>query len=147
LKVRYWLPPVVWACVILAASSDAFSSSHTGGPIRAILEGVFGPLSDVAFDRVHFAIRKASHLTEYAILGTLLFRAFRAEAGGWQFRWARNAVIVAGLVATMDEAHQAMVPTRGSSPVDVAIDVAGAAAAQAALRRVTKPIPDARSTA
>jgi VanZ family protein len=146
LKLRYWVPPIAWACVILAASSDLFSSSHTGGPIRAILEGLFGPLSDVSFDRVHFAIRKASHLTEYAILGALLFRAFRAESRGWQLRWARNAVIVAGMVAALDEAHQSFVPTRGASPIDVLIDITGAAAAQVALRRVTKPLPDARTT-
>lgn len=84
---------------------------------------------------MHFLVRKAAHLTEYGILGTLLFRALRAEQGGWRGGWAVAAVVLAVAVAATDEWHQAFVPSRTSSPWDVLLDGVGATIAQA-LRRL-----------
>ncbi len=129
-----WLPPILWTCVILAASNDLFSSAHTGSLLRTLLETVFGRMSDPAFEIVHFSIRKLSHLTEYAILSALLFRAFRGEHHGWRRGWALRAVVFAAVVASADEIHQASVPSRTASPIDVAIDIAGAGLAQGLTR-------------
>ena len=127
--------------MILAASSDLFSGAHTGRILEKLILTIFGhPLPPATFERAHFLLRKGAHLTEYAILGMLLFRAIRATAGPlrpWALRWALGAIVIAALVASLDEWHQTFIPSRTGSPYDVALDTAGATlgAAAFALRR------------
>ena len=129
--IRYWLPVVIWAALISFASSDDFSAQNTGTVIERVIAVIVGhPLPPEQFDPLHFAIRKLAHLAEYAILGALAYRAARGEQRGWNIRWAITAVVVAAAVATGDEFHQRFVPSRTSSPIDVAIDTAGATISQ-----------------
>ena len=121
---RAWLPAIAWAAVILAASNDPLSAAHTGHPIRVIVEFFTGPVTDAAFERVHFAVRKLAHLTEYGVLSWLVWRADR--------RWPVPLIAALG-VAAIDETHQAFVATRTGTPVDVLIDVAGAALVRGAI--------------
>ena len=117
------------------ASSDLFSAAHTGSVLEQIIIAILGhSLSRERFDLLHFLIRKAAHLTEYAILGGLLFRAVRGERAGWNPRWAIAAIAIAACVAASDEWHQSFVPSRTPSVVDVGIDTAGAATAQILIR-------------
>lgn len=97
--LRAWLPVLAWAAVIFAFSSVPSLSSGLGG-----------------WDLV---LRKAAHLTEYAILGALLLRATRRP-------WL--ALGLAALYAASDEIHQSFVEGRHGAPLDVAIDTAGALA-------------------
>jgi VanZ family protein len=128
---RYWLPLLAWTALIFIASTDIFSARHTGSMMQAIIAAVIGhPLPPEKFHTLHFVIRKLAHLTEYAILGALAFRAVRAGAGGWSTGWAASAVAIALLIAASDEFHQSFVPSRTPSLVDVGIDVVGAAIAQ-----------------
>ncbi len=138
--VRYWLPLIAWIAVIFTASTDVFSAQHTGSVIEAIISVIVGhPLPSEQFEPLHFAIRKLAHLTEYAILGALAFRALRRDEEGWDRRWAMAAIAIALAVAASDEYHQNFVPSRTPSPVDVAIDTVGAAIAQAVIwRRVRR---------
>jgi VanZ family protein len=93
-----WLPVVVWAAVIFTFSSIPSLSSGLG-----------------TWDTV---LRKGAHITEYAILGALLYRAFGREV----------PALAAGIAyAATDEVHQHFVRGRHASPVDVAIDGAGLA--------------------
>ncbi|HEY3017842.1 MAG TPA: VanZ family protein [Gaiellaceae bacterium] len=93
-----WLPVVAWAAVIFALSSVPSLSTGLGW-----------------WDTV---LRKGAHLTEYAILGVLLYRAFDREA----------PALAAGIAyAATDELHQHFVRGRHASPVDVAIDAVGVA--------------------
>jgi VanZ family protein len=63
-------------------------------------------------------LRKGAHITEYAVLGTLLYRALAREA----------VALAAGIAyAATDELHQHFVQGRHASPVDVAIDAVGVA--------------------
>src|SRR5689334_7618477 len=131
----HWIPAILWAAVILSFSSDLFSAKHTGDVLRDILLRIVGhSLPPRQFDLLHFLIRKAAHLTEYCILGALLFRAVRGDEGGWRMRWAVVAVALAACVATTDEWHQLFVPSRTSSPWDVLLDFVGATIAQALWR-------------
>ena len=133
--VRYWLPAIAWAALILTASSDLFSSGHTGAILETIITAILGhPLPAHQFETIHAAIRKAAHLTEYGILGALLFRAIRADRSGWHVRWAAGAVLVAACVASIDEWHQTFVPSRTGNPMDVLIDTVGATLAQGLIR-------------
>ena len=97
--VRLWAPVVAWAALIFALSSIPSLSSGLG-----------------VWDTV---LRKCAHTAEYAVLGALLLRAFRAPA---------PALLVGVAYAASDELHQHFVRGRHASPVDVAIDTVGLAA-------------------
>jgi VanZ family protein len=61
-------------------------------------------------------LRKGAHITEYAILGALLYRALGREA---------LALAVGIAYAATDELRQHFVPGRHAAPIDVAIDAVG----------------------
>ena len=91
-----WLPVVAWAAVIFAFSSVPDLGTGLG-----------------TWDTV---LRKGAHVTEYAVLGALLYRALAREA----------PALAAGIAyAATDELHQHFVRGRHASPVDVAIDSVG----------------------
>jgi hypothetical protein len=97
-KLALWGPVVVWAAVIFGLSSIPSLSSGLGG-----------------WDEV---LRKGAHITEYAILGGLLFRALGREL---------SALLIGIAYAATDEVHQHFVSGRHSSPFDVAFDACGLA--------------------
>jgi VanZ family protein len=131
--VRYWLPVVLWAALIFSASSDAGSSSHTSRFLRPLLLWLKPGLSDAALDTAIYVIRKASHVTEYAVLTALLWRALRNRQRGrvlpWDWRLAARTFGLIVAYAASDEVHQLFVPTREGRIRDVLYDSAGAAAA------------------
>jgi VanZ family protein len=134
-RLRYWLPPLLWTCVILLASSDAFSAANSGPWLQTIITSILGhSLPKQQFNVLHFVLRKASHLTEYGILGALLFRALRADGQRWNVRWSVAAVAIAAAVASIDEWHQTFVPSRTGAFSDVLLDTAGATLAQILIR-------------
>jgi VanZ family protein len=88
---------VAWAALIFAFSSIPSLNSGLG-----------------TFDTL---LRKAAHMTEYAMLAVLLVRALEDEL---------PAFYGALLYAASDEIHQAFVRGRHGSPIDVGIDAIGA---------------------
>jgi VanZ family protein len=93
-----WPPVVVWAVVIFTLSSIPSLSTGLG-----------------TWDTI---LRKGAHVTEYAVLGALLYRALAQE----------TLALAAGIAyAATDELHQHFVRGRHASPVDVAIDAFGVA--------------------
>ncbi len=127
---RYWLPAVLWTCVVLAASTDAFSSQNTGSILARVATALFGHINPATFELVHFLIRKAAHLTEYGILGLLWFRAWRGVRVGWYWKWGLFGVAIVLVVASADEIHQTFVPSRTGEFSDVVLDLFGALIAQ-----------------
>src|SRR5437868_2832413 len=77
-RVRLWLyaPLVFWIGVIFFLSSPQGSMNETSRIIGPILHLLFPAISPETEGLVHFYVRKAAHLTEYAILGVLACRAF-----------------------------------------------------------------------
>lgn len=70
-------------------------------------------------------VRKAAHMTEYAILVILLY----IWLGSWAFSIKKKsflALLIAILYAASDETHQRFVPGRAGRVSDVLIDSAGA---------------------
>ena len=125
--VAYWMPAIFWTALVLIASNDAFSAENTGQILEVILPPLFGPIEPSSFEMIHFLVRKTAHITEYGILGLIYFRAWRGESVmAWRFQCARQALAMCMVVAAMDEFHQSFVPSRTSSPKDVALDVLGA---------------------
>jgi VanZ family protein len=125
-RLATWLPPVLWTAVVLSFSSDDFSAANTGRVLAPLLAWLLPGLTPHGIDVLHALIRKAAHVTEYAILAALWLRAFarsgsvRAPASAWL------ALAIAVACAIVDEAHQATVPSRTASVGDVLIDTAGA---------------------
>jgi VanZ family protein len=126
---RYWLPVLIWAAAIFFASTDAFSAEHTGSVLRWIVDHLGGMTAE-HFALLHFYVRKAAHVTEYAIFSILVYRALQGDRRGWRWKRAAAAVAICLLYAATDEFHQVFVPSRGPSPKDVAIDTTGALVAQ-----------------
>jgi VanZ family protein len=101
------------------------SAEHTSRFLEPLLRWLIPGISPQAIAQAHLYFRKAAHLTEYAILASLLFRAVHFWANSF---WKRAALafLPAPLFALGDEFHQAFVPSRTSSLGDVAIDCTGA---------------------
>ena len=88
-------------------------------------------MSEQAIHAAVFAVRKAAHVTEYAILGLLVWRALRKlnppEPSMWLWSRAGYAILFVALYATSDEINQAFVPSRQASVWDVLLDTTGGA--------------------
>src|SRR5688572_29939031 len=91
-----WLPVVAWAGLIFTLSSIPDLGTGLGG-----------------WDLL---LRKLAHAAEYAVLGALLFRTLGREL---------PAIAIGIAYAVTDEVHQAFVPGRLGSPLDVLLDAAG----------------------
>jgi VanZ family protein len=125
---RWWRygPPIVWATLIFIGSGNLLSGSHTGGYLLGPLRWLFPHASDATLVFIHLGIRKAGHLTEYAILGGLTARAFRTSSVEFLRRgWFWAALIVVVVYSLSDEFHQSFVPSRGASLHDSLIDSIG----------------------
>ena len=126
--LKYWLPVLTWLGVIFIGSTDLMSAEHTSRIIGPILRWFNPDISAETVMQVQFFVRKAGHITEYAILSMLLWRALRGGTR-WQVKMSILFFltwIACAIFAASDEFHQSFVPSRTSSPIDVMIDVTGA---------------------
>jgi MYXO-CTERM domain-containing protein len=124
--VRYWLPPLLWMAVMFWLSTDTFAAERTGGLLWRTLSTLAPRVTDAQYAWLHFGIRKAAHLTEYALLAVLLLRALRAgAAAAWHWRWALLAVLLVAAHALLDEYHQSFTQSRTASEWDSLLDIAG----------------------
>jgi VanZ family protein len=102
-------------------------------PALAIAALIFwlSSISDLHVTRglTEYVLRKGAHACIYALLAMACLRGSRD---------ARVALALAVAYAVTDEFHQSFVPGRVASPIDVAIDAAGALAGLALVRRVPR---------
>lgn len=77
---------------------------------------------------IEYPVRKAAHMTEYAILGLLSF-AFYSGFAALKKRNYLYALITTAFYAATDEFHQYFIPGRSAELRDVLIDTSGAAIA------------------
>ena len=124
--VSAWMPVLAWMLVIFAASTDLGSAEHTSRFLIPFLHWLHPHISGAAIMKIQFLIRKAAHLTEYAVLAMLLLRALRSGARDAFARQAGLVLVIAGLYAMTDEFHQTLAPSRTASARDVIIDFLGA---------------------
>ena len=125
--LRYWLPILIWLIMIFVGSTDLMSAEHTSRIIGPILRWLHPGISPARIEQVQFVIRKTAHVSEYAVLSLLIFRALANTTR--QARLAGAALItllISGAFAASDEFHQSFVPSRTSSVRDVMIDITGA---------------------
>ena len=150
-KLKCWLAVLLWMAVIFVMSTDLGSGEHTSRFIDPLLLWLMPQISPAGIARAHFLIRKAGHLTEYAILGILLWRAWTIPTVGsnppWRWKTALFSLSLAAAYAAGDEFHQSFVPSRGASVQDVIIDACGAILGLMVLRAFkTRTHPASSST-
>ena len=124
--LKYWGPVIAWMLVIVVASSDVMSAQHTSRFIAPFLRWISPEISLETIRAVQFAVRKAAHVIEYAILSALLVRAFHTGFRPLHFAHGCAAFLIATAYAALDEYHQSFVASRTGSPRDVLIDASGA---------------------
>ncbi len=90
---------------------------------------LFPHLSQAKVEALHHWFRKCGHLSEYAVLSLLLWRAIHGSQQqrrqAWYWDEAGLALAMVFLYAATDELHQVFVPTRTALVSDVLIDTTG----------------------
>jgi VanZ family protein len=143
----YWLPPLLWMALIFSASADTRSYQHSSGLFVPLLHWLFPAMSLEHIEMIHHAFRKCGHLTEFAILALLYWRAIHhtrqpipepknieatpttpKSEGQWRWDEAGLALTLVFAYAASDEFHQIFVPLRTALVSDIFIDTSGGAA-------------------
>jgi VanZ family protein len=114
--------------VILGLGGAEFGASQTSRYLLPFLRWLFPDVTLQTYFEIQFWIRKGAHVSEYALLGWLAFRAVSLSLAleSTLARVAALALALALAVAVTDEFHQSFLAERTSSPWDVAIDLSGA---------------------
>ncbi|MCR4611275.1 MAG: VanZ family protein [Lachnospiraceae bacterium] len=124
---------IIWMVVIFTFSAknadesgqDSYMLGHMIGKIVITDFEDLPAEEQLAFaEKIDYPIRKAAHVTEYAILGFFVMGAIYSS----RMRWYIQALIawtIATLYAASDEFHQRFVPGRSGEFKDVCIDSCG----------------------
>ena len=121
--VLSWFVVILWMGMIFALSAVP------------LLASPLAPTYD-------FILRKLAHLTVYAVLMVLLFRAVRLHVARPTYAWLL-AGLVAAVYACSDECHQTFVPGRDGSFRDIGIDTVGIAGAYVLMAKIRAYVPKA----
>jgi len=124
----FWrLLTLAWAAVIYHLSTKRYGSSFSEWLLAKTLALLHITVSPATFEALNFLFRKSAHVTEYAILGLLLYGTLLNSTNfEWRLRTAVRSVLIAVLYALTDEFHQIFEPGRTASLMDFGIDTAGA---------------------
>ena len=132
--LKAWIAAILWLILIAIESTAALSAHNTSRILYPLLHYLFSMDWD-RFEVWHYYIRKSGHVIGYGTLSILLFRAWRATLPAmsdvkWTQRWATIAVLGTTLVASLDEWHQSLLPSRTGTIRDVILDTCAGIAAQ-----------------
>jgi VanZ family protein len=124
---RAWLAVLLCIAVIWMFSGESFSAASTSRFLTPLLRWLDPDISYQAILRIRLYIRKAAHLTEYAVLAVLAFRALYLSLDVSTPRVIGLTIALVLAVAALDELRQSFLATRTGSLADVAIDLTGGA--------------------
>jgi len=133
--------------LIFSASADSQSYQHSAALFAPLLHWLFPQLSEDRIELLHHLFRKTAHLTEYAVLALLLWRAIHhtrrppvapkrlvspksddgGSESGWRWDEAGLSLAIVFVYAASDEFHQIFVFSRTALVSDVCIDTCGGA--------------------
>lgn len=126
---KYYFPLAVWMLLIFSLSTNTGSSENTNPVIQKMLLMIFPGadkyLNPQQIHSVDVFIRKSAHVTEYAILSILAFRAFRCGRERFTNSLVYGTFLFCFIYAATDEFHQRYYSSRGASVADVFIDAGG----------------------
>lgn len=127
-KHCYAILCIIWMLVIFWFSAQvADDSQEMSDFFVRLLDAVFSldiMRNEIIRDMTSFLVRKAAHMSEYAVLAILFgltIREYKKEP------WLLLALAVTATYAATDEFHQLFVPGRSGQLKDVLIDTAGGA--------------------
>ena len=133
-KILIWLPAIVMAMIIFGFSKqDGEESSGLSYKAADIILTVCDKAGIIDYNEnnresmieaVQFPIRKATHMTEYAIFSIFVMIALIVD-GIKGVRIPVISAVIAIAFAATDEFHQTFVPGRYGCVLDVLIDATG----------------------
>lgn len=135
IRLAWLISAVFWMALIFGFSHQKADAS--GEVSETLAYQVVGGVNEAAgmgweeetlllyAQAIEHPLRKAAHMTEYAVLACLLLGNFSQHAAFQKFRFAW-AQLFASLYAATDEFHQLFIDGRSGELKDVAIDSAGA---------------------
>lgn len=134
---KRWVRVILWICVILTAGMIFLFSSQDGETSGAISQGIirmmldyfsrfFGEMPEMERQELLLTLdqllRKAAHMTEFALLGFFMLLLVRS----YRVRWAKLITwLGCTLYAVSDELHQQFSAGRVADFRDVCIDSLG----------------------
>lgn len=126
-RIVYLFLSVLWMIVIFSFSmQNGGESSGVSNQVILFIENITGIQlmhnQWISLDTIQFLIRKAAHMSEYAILAMLLYMFARESKIQNSFIFA---LIFSMLYACTDEFHQLFVSGRSGQWQDVFIDTSG----------------------
>jgi VanZ family protein len=124
-----WVLLLAWMFLIFVGSTDLMSAQHTSRFLVPFLLWLHPNISLQTLMFIQLIVRKAGHVTEYAILAALLWRVLRHHLSFARMSFwppALFAGVLAATFATTDEFHQSFYPSRTATAHDVIIDIMGA---------------------
>ena len=130
-RLKAYLPLILWMGVIFTASTSIGSSKHTSRFIGPFLRFFKPDISEEVISVVQTVVRKAGHLSEYAVLAVIWWGCRRYAQDtrpllrNWVWPQAWQVVFYCALYAVTDELHQRFVAGRQGQVLDVFIDTVG----------------------
>jgi VanZ family protein len=113
--------------LIFVASADTDSGARSSRWLEPFLRWLWPEIGAEERGQWIFWARKGVHVFAFGTLAALFWRMWSTLQPHRTYRWtATVAWTCTVLYAVIDEVHQQFVPSRVGSPVDVAIDAAGA---------------------
>ena len=116
----------LWLVLVLVLGSTYFAAQETGRFVLPCLKFVMPGTPSAQLQAIHMVLRKLAHVTEYAVLALLWFRALHPVAGRGLRTPAWIALSICLVCAFVDEAHQSTLSARQGSTRDFLIDAFGA---------------------
>lgn len=139
---RYWFlvvwgPPLVLMLLIFAFSAQP-KPAPPAGVGRVYFSGVMPIFTAYSWETL---AKKGAHVIGYGLLAALIMRGYLIQ-GRAPREAARLAILIAISYALTDELHQAFVPGRHASMLDIGFDYVGAVSTCLLARRlVMKTVP------
>jgi VanZ family protein len=114
---------------IFACSTDAAAGEKTrpavGGIVRRLFPGLAGNISARLLERIDWNVRKTCHISEYAVLAVLAYRAVGLGHTSFSNRHVVLPFLIGVLYAASDEYHQSFYASRRGTAADVTFDTFG----------------------
>lgn len=117
---RHWWLVILWVGVLALMSTEIFTFGRTWVFVGYFLHLIFpAGLKWSTQAQIHLIIRKMGHFLPYTVFFLVLISGPLRGRPLW-------ALLVCLTLASLDEAHQSLLPDRTGSAYDVAIDFSGA---------------------